>query len=206
MPPPRRHKKPKKLPLPTAGDSPKKDPVALREIRAAWLLKPSALLLSFMVGAIGAASAVVSFYPKITITPKHLRIPGTPGTTQWEIRNDGSLPLTSLSRHCSYVSPSFHMEDGTLIGAMVPVGANRTTPTVLWPGEAFTFECDTSVAQRYIVVDVTANFSVAFIPSRLERTYRFQTGVSCAKDDDGNPNWIQKPAPEFGTPEWKNVN
>ena len=128
-------------------------------------------------------------------------IPKQPGSTSWEVKNEGALPVTNLGEICRYVSPEIVVADsGDRIYGM---GSDENNPpSILMPGEAYSFTCQPKVDSRHIVIDVVIGYRVVYLPPYLERASRFRTGVSCAKEDDGSPNWVQEPAPSLGSPDW----
>jgi hypothetical protein len=150
---------------------------------------------------------LLSFYPKVTISPKHMLVEGRPSTTMWEVKNEGSIPLTAPNLACRWVSPQFSFAGGGRIGAMSAVRGpdDLKDPALLMPGEAYTIDCGGKFAADYIVVDVVVTYSPIYLPTRMSHVVRFETSTTCAKGGDTGPQWIQRPAPQSSASSWQDI-
>ena len=145
-----------------------------------------------MLGAatlIGALAAILTFFPRLTISNTASIDSDDPFSTPFLIINDGYLPLSDV-QFALHIRDLETLNNDTLnIGTVMAGDYVRT----LWPGDGYSYYAGRAVSAHRMVktadVDIVVIYQPFALPINRERSFRFVTQMG----PDNRLHWMQRP-------------
>ncbi|MBI2159358.1 MAG: hypothetical protein HYU25_03030 [Candidatus Rokubacteria bacterium] len=142
-----------------------------------------------MISAIG----IITFFPRASMSSNATLDPLEPFATAFAFRNDGYQSVREISFACG-VNNLETVAGKTFQTKYIGLAAADLSGEILSPNEATEIFCPVSDMFRFdgpaakIDLDIYVSFSIALIPYRFTRCFRFVT----RPDNKGNLRWLQR--------------
>jgi hypothetical protein len=151
-------------------------------------------LISYAVGFVGAAAAILSFLPAFSVSKDEPLDPHDPFSVPFIIEYDGGIPVRDVFRACQLENVAY--EAGNSVNASKTTFAHFTS---MWHGDGATVPCRNMFKFNQAITKADIYLQVEYrpmlLPSWIDRWWRpwkKRFHYITARQSDGDLRWLRE--------------